>query len=93
MIEETMTGKIWLHMLSEGGRWTIRELAMDLKLPYDKVKDSIMRMYDSGGSVLRHAKGEDERAVSYSVGERCRLPMGVTLMEVRRALQSAGETV
>jgi len=90
-MEEGLTKRIWLHLLSEGGRWSPREISMDLREPYEDVRKASARMYDTG-SVLRHEKGP-ERSISYSVGEACLTPKGVTLADVRKALRTAGETV
>ena len=90
-MEEGLTKRIWLHLLSEGGRWSPREISMDLREPYEDVRKASARMYDTG-SVLRHERGED-RSISYSIGDTCRVPNGATLGDVRKALRTAGETV
>lgn len=86
-----LTKRIWLFLLAEGGRWSPREISMDLREPYEDVRKAAARMYDTG-SVLRHERGE-ERSITYSVGEACRVTSDVTLAELRKALRTAGETV
>lgn len=92
-IEEGLTKRAWLHMLAEGGRWSVRDLAMDMGATTGQMQTTLMRMYDLG-SVRRHERQDgNDKAITYSVGEDCRLPSNMTLAEVRKALQAAGETV
>ena len=90
-MEEGLTKRIWLHLLSEGGRWSPREISMDLREPYEDVRKATASMYEAG-SILRHEKGQ-ERSISYSVGDSCMFPKWMTLADVRKALRTAGETV
>lgn len=88
-----LRARAWLHMLSEGGRWSTRELAMDLGASVHLMQNELLKMYDAG-SVARHQKGTgEERVITYSVADACRFPMGLTLADVRKALRTAGETV
>ena len=49
-----------------GGRWSPREISMDLREPYEDVRKASARMYDTG-SVLRMRRAE--RSISYSRSE------------------------
>ncbi len=90
--EQALTARIFLHALTEGGRWSVREMAMDLRVDYQSAKDAMSSMSETG-SLIRHEKSDEAKTLTYSVTERCRLPSGLTLMEVTRALRKAGETV
>lgn len=87
-MRETVTKKAWLHMLAEGGRWTIRELAMDTRSDYGSVNAALASMYDSG-SVVRHEKAGADKAVQYSVHGPCTAPLGVSVNEFVAAAKKA----
>ena len=87
-MRDTVTKRAWLHMLAEGGRWTIRELAMDTRADYGSVNAALTSMHDAG-SVERHAKTGEAKAVQYSVTSRCCAPLGVTVDEFTLAAKKA----
>ena len=57
-MEEGLTKRIWLHLLSEGGRWSPREISMDLREPDGDVRKASARVHETG-SILRHEKGPE----------------------------------
>lgn len=88
-----LRGRAWLHMLSEGGRWSVREIAIDMGATVHLMHNELEKMYDAG-SVARHERKDGvERLVTYSVSDQCHMPMRLTLADVRQALRTAGETV
>lgn len=90
---ELLARRAWLHMLAEGGRWTPRELAMDMGATAANMTAVLGWMYDTG-LTLRHEKREGvDRVYTFSVGNPCMLPRELSLQDVRAALQKAGETV
>lgn len=91
MTEDGITKRLWLHMLAEGGRWTVRELAQDTKSDYSTVNGTLMRMYDAGGSVCRYVA--EGKSAEYGISEKCIVPKNITLAELRAAMQKAGEVV
>ena len=89
---ELLARRAWLHMLAEGGRWTPRELAMDMGATATNMANVLAWMYDTG-LALRHSVIGRPTEPSYSVGDPSEFPRGLTLRDVRAALQKAGETV
>lgn len=88
-----LRGRAWVHMLAEGGRWSARELAMDIGGPVQLMHNELAKMYDAG-SVARHERHDGpERFVTYSVNDQCHMPIKLTLGAIRKALRTAGETV
>lgn len=92
-MEEGLTKRCWLHMLAEGGRWSVRDLAMDMGVTAQNVQNTVTRMHDLG-SIKRHEKTETSgKSITYSVAKDCRLPSNLTLQDLLTALHKAGETV
>ena len=89
---KTPARRAWLHMLAEGGRWTPREMAMDMGTTATNMANVLSWMYDTG-LALRHSVIGRPTEPSYSVGNPCMIPRELSLQDVRAALQKAGETV
>lgn len=88
MIRDSSAKRIWLHMLAEGGRWSVRELAMDTRLDYGSANSAATAMYDSG-SVVRHEKAGEAKTIQYSVTQSCYAPQGISVSEFVEAARKA----
>jgi hypothetical protein len=75
------TKKLWLHMLTEGGRWTSAEAADFLCIDQWSAR-ALLNAMVAAGSLKRFEPAEGSRANSFGVTSECRVPMGVTLAEL-----------
>lgn len=77
--------KAWLHMLREGGLWTVPELVTVCGLQRDTFRNHLARWTEAGCAVKRGTK--------FGVTPACKIPHGITLAELQDALaaNAAGE--
>jgi hypothetical protein len=75
---------IWLHICTNGGRWTVDEIAEQFNLHRGKANHFLQEMTYRRGQLVRfHAPSG---RVSFGVTKECAVPFGVTI----RDLASAG---
>lgn len=82
-----LTKRIWLHMLAEGGRWTVSELAIDFGSDTRAVTSAIYNLKESG-AVVRHEKSDAIR-LQFSVNAKCTAPLGVSVDDFTNAAKKA----
>lgn len=70
----------WLLMLSEGGRWSSKEISTRLG---KDLHSHLYRMTEQG-YVSRYPSSEDE-PVQFGVTNDCKVPLGVTVRELMEA--------
>lgn len=90
--EHGLTPRVWLHMLTEGGRWSLPELCMDLQCERAVMWPTLDSMV-TRGSVKRQDPTEPSGKPVYYVTHDCRPPVSITLRQIVEALRKAGETV
>lgn len=78
-----LTGKLWLAMLKEGGRWKPKELAAHAREDGVQVSQALNAMIGSK-YVRRFPVGP--RFFVYSVTPDCRVPLSVTVKDVAAQL-------
>ncbi|MCC2632164.1 MAG: hypothetical protein K0S48_50 [Ramlibacter sp.] len=72
---------VWLHLLTEGGRWRHAELA-DL-LGCDRARmDSVLCGMLKRDYLVRFRDNSRKNGVAYGVTPACRIPGGITLQEL-----------
>lgn len=74
-----LSGKLWLAMLKEGGRWKPKELAQKVREDGVLVSQALNSMVTTG---YARRFPRTERFFVYGVTPDCRVPMGVTVREV-----------
>jgi len=89
MNETGAVKKMWLHMLTEGGRWNYAELAMDTGIERHSIRTNLHNMAEYG-AVIKH---EADDKPTFSVTQSCVAPKGLTIRELVTALRKAGEAV
>jgi hypothetical protein len=80
MRDESLNKRAWLLMLTEGGRWSMAELADALRVQ-NSLSGRVWRMCQQG-MIVRHEKGIGRSRVGFSVTRDCRIPHGVTLEDL-----------
>lgn len=70
----------WLLMLTEGGRWSSKEISK--KLGKD-LHSHLYRMTEQG-YVLKYPSTEDD-PVQFGVTTDCKVPLGVTMRDIMEA--------
>lgn len=79
------SGKVWLHMLSEGGRWTVGELTGVAGKDRGHLERILYSMVDHG-HVIRYRAGHRKNGAAYGVDHSCRIPRDVPLREILKAV-------
>lgn len=73
---------VWLHLLKEGGRWSVAEIAAAIRMKPGAV-NSCMYRFVLQGMVIRKPTNKKGRAMSdFGVTKQCRIPVGVTIAEL-----------
>lgn len=85
MTEQTITQKVWLHLLVQGGRWTATELMAVTKQPYRQV-DTMLWAMKKRGYVTGARTGERKNGRGYGVDNSCRIPAGLTLAQITASM-------
>jgi predicted ArsR family transcriptional regulator len=74
------TRAIWLLLLTEGGRWTVAEVANELGVDTNHVCQYVAQM--AGRGFLRRFEG---KKLQYAVDKTCRVPMFITMGDIMGA--------
>lgn len=89
MSDETGRGKrtglvkrIWLHIGSEGGWWTISEVADALGTSREAVNRTMHGMTTRQGLLCKSKRG---RLAAFGVTPECKIPNGLTLKDIASA--------
>jgi len=77
--------RVWLHLLAEGGRWSIAEISDATHIDNGAVNSGLYRM-SLQGMVMQHPTNRGRARTEFGVTKACKIPLGVTLAE----LQSIG---
>lgn len=80
------TGKhllIWMHLVKEGGRWSVAEIAEAIRMKPVAVNNALYRMFEQQMVDRRQRKDGYER-VSFGVTVKCKIPLGVTLSALEK---------
>lgn len=78
-----LTGRLWLVMLKEGGRWKPKDLAAKVRADGVAVSQSLLGMAETG-YVRKFAAGP--RFFVYAVTGECSAPRSVSVNDVAEAL-------
>lgn len=73
--------RIWLFLLSNGGRWAGRDLAEKLGEPLTSIQTAVQGMTRSR-MLEQHERTATVRRLTYSVTATCRMPQAVTVADV-----------
>lgn len=80
-----ITQRVWAFMLENGGRWTVAELAEQMKENATYMDRIVWSMHDVG-TVCKYRSGQRKNGVAFGVGPRNRIPQGIRLQDVTAAL-------
>lgn len=79
-----ITLEMWLHMLEQGGRWTVAELAEKFKLPRPEADRYTYFMVRSG-CATRFRRTDRKNGVAFGVTNENDIPRGLKLQDLLRA--------
>lgn len=82
--DKGITCTVWLHMLREGGRWKVGELAQEVDRDQTELR-GLLRSMNNSGHVARFEKDGEAKWVQYGITAACKVPVGVTLAEMASA--------
>lgn len=80
--ENVITTIMWLHILREGGRWTMAELQAALPQLRTRNVSAFLATMKAGGYLQRHRRSDQPRCFSYGVSSSCKVPQGIVLQEL-----------
>lgn len=89
-MEEGLTKRIWLHLLSEGGRWSPREISMDLREPYEDVRKALLDLFPrTGGGATPQVGTKAKPGPLYGISTHAWAALGVavTVAGIREPIQ------
>lgn len=75
--------RMWLHLLAEGGRWSIAEIAEATHMNAGAVGSGLYRM-TLQGMVTQHPTSRGRARTEFGVSLACKVPLGVTLAELQQ---------
>lgn len=75
------TKEVWLYLLNEGGYWTARQLATNLKVDIDKILDALHGM--ERRNLVKKQHGIESRRLIYGIDGTCLVPCGLAVAEVQ----------
>lgn len=77
----TISARVWLCMLAQGGLWTANELGDELKHDHCKLAGHLTNMA-ARGFLVKHEKTETVRRIRFSVDKRCKVPSAVLVQQL-----------
>ena len=75
----SMARAVWIHLASQGGRWSLREIKQALPDVFCANWSSMLKDMTLGGNVVRY---EGARGNEYGVTAACRPTRKVTLADI-----------
>jgi ribosomal protein L13E len=79
--QRASTKAIWMHLLREGGRWSVREVAKALKSDAVLTSQNMMKMR-ANEYLVSFPRTRHKNGVAFGVTKECKVPRGFTVEEL-----------